>query len=220
MNAKELQLDYFQIYNVTNQWVNHTVYLKTQFDPQPDLGHLKYLIWFANSARKNGEPFYDKKAHLAIYYLYQPAPEQMREVALENQFGKQKIIAGEAFCLLAPAMKIGRGSRFPKKLDHYKAYHVLDGKPVNKDVKLKDQFGVNKVKVTYPYAFAAPAEKRHEGRVIPVRNKKTHLILYKITPYRIEKMRTTYDQFGRHQLNFNWSFLLAVPSLKLQWREI
>ncbi|NOQ46122.1 MAG: hypothetical protein GQ559_05555, partial [Desulfobulbaceae bacterium] len=198
----------------------HTVYLQTQFDKEPDLGNLVFLDWFANPASKNGEPMYDKKAHLASYCLYQPAPEPMRTVVLANQFGKQKIIIGRPRCLLAPSMKIEKDSKFPKKLDHYKVFQVLEGEPINKEVKLEDQFDKTKVKITYPYAFAAPAEKRHEGRVFPVQNKKAHLIIYKITPHKIEKSRITSDQFGKHQLNFYQSILLAVPSIKLKWKEV
>ena len=219
MNAKELQLDYFQIYDVSNQWARHSIVLKTQFDREPDRGYLVFLDWFANPTSKNGEPLYDRKAHLASYYLYQSAPEPMRTIILDNQFGKQKILIGRPRCLLAPAMKIEKNSRFPEKLDHYKVYQVLEGKLVNKDVKLKDQFESKKVKITYPYAFAAPAEKRHDGKVFPIRNKKAHLLLYKITPKKIDKTKTTYDQFSKHRLNFYQSILLAVPSIKLKWKE-
>lgn len=208
------------MYKFTNQWMNLPVYLQTQFDRETDLSYLECLTWFANPVSKNREPMYDKNAHLASYRLFQPAPEDMRTVDLDNQFGKQKIITGEVLYLLAPARKIERGSKLSKKLNHYKVYKVLDGKSVKTDVKLEDQFGKNKVTVSSPYAFAAPAEKRHDGQVFPVNNKKAHLVLYKITPNRIEKTKTTKDQFGKHQLNFQYSFLLAVPSIKLEWNVI
>lgn len=220
MNAKDLKLDYFLIYNVANQWARHSVYLQTQFDRTHDLGSLVFLDWFANPVSKNGEPMYDKKAHLASYYLYQPVSEPMRAVLLENQFGRQKILTGSPRCLLVPAMKMEKDSKFPKKLDHYKVFQVLEGEPVGREVKLVDQFGKSKVKIAYPYGFAAPAEKKHGGRVFPVQNKKAHLVLYKITPRKVEKSRITADQFGKHQLNFYQSILLAVPSVKLKWKEV
>ena len=222
MNAQELKLDYFQIYDIANQRVRYSVTLQGQFDQEPKKSELVILDWFANTVSKNGEPIFDRNAHLTCYYLYQPIPEPTRVVLLENQFGTQEIYIGHIRGLLTPAEKIERGSEFPDKLDHYKIYRVLDGKPVDRGVKLKDQFGTSEAKVTYPYAFAVPVKKEHVGKVFSVHNERAHLTIYNISHREIAKKSMVRDQFSRRYryVEIIRSILLAVPSVKVKWGEV
>ncbi|MFC1861120.1 hypothetical protein ACFLYL_02415 [Chloroflexota bacterium] len=144
------------------------------------------------------------------------------KISLENQFGKQEIYIGHARGLLTPAEKLEQGSEFPRSLDHYKIYMVLNGKTVDKDVKLKDQFGTHKVIVTYPVAFAVPVKREHGGKVFSVHNEKAHLIIYKISPRDITKQLRVRDQFSPRYRSvvILRSFLLAVPSIKVKWDEV
>ncbi len=222
MNAQDLKLDYFQVYDISNQRVRYSVTLKGQFDKEPKKSELVVLDWFANNVSKNGEPIFDRNAHLTCYYLYQPLAEPARVVVVENQFGMQEIRIGHIHALLTPAEKIEKGSEFPDKLDHYKIYRVLDGKPVGKVVKLKDQFGASEAQVTYPYAFAVPAKKEHAGKVFSIYNEKAHLTIYKISPREIIKKVTVRDQFSRRYRSIEVlrSILLAVPSIKVKWGKV
>lgn len=220
MNAQDLRLDYFLLYEVARQSVRESVALKGQFDKEPERGKLLFLDRFANPISKNGEDFYDENAHLTCYYLYESMPEPTRVVVLENQFGEQKFLIGNGFGLLAPAMKtLERESVFPEKLDHYKVYEVLEGEPLNAVVPFRDQFRSAEVRVTYPHGFAVPVEKEHEGKAFPIQNERAHLTLYKVGVSRMSRVIQVRDQFGRYILRVERSALLAVPGLKHEWQE-
>ncbi len=162
MDAQELRLDYFQFYDVGNQEAGYVVALQGQFDKHQEKVRLNYVNMFANPASKNGEPFYDKSAHLTWYDLYDPVPDPTRVVHYVNQFGEQQLVTGRSCALLTPTQKRFPGSSFPESLDHYKVYEVLE--PVNKTVKLEDQFGQTETKVYYPAFFAVRSRSGGRGR--------------------------------------------------------
>lgn len=220
MNAQDLKLDYFKIYDVGDYKVDYQVRLQGQFDEEPQDAELTLLSYFANPVSKNGEPIYNRNAHLTWYRLYSQIPEPTRNVMVENQFGQQKIIIGKSPALLAPARKQERGSQFPVDLDHFKLYWVLEGEPVNQGVELKDQFSGEEAKVFYPLFFGVPVQKEYQGNVSPIHNKKAHLLIYKITPRSLQQARAVRDQFGMRYLFFLRSVLLAVPGIKPEWEEL
>jgi len=220
MNAQDLQLDYFKIYDVMDYRVEHRVALQGQFDEEPENAELLLMSYFANPVSKNQEPLYDPNAHLAWYWLHQPIPEPMRVVVVENQFGRTKFVIGRPAALLAPAQKRERGRHFPEKLDHFKLYWVLRGEPVEKEVTLQDQFGSEETRVLYPIAFGVPVQKEHEGRVYPIHNDRAHLLIHRIVPQSVRRGKVVRDQFGLRYLAFLQSVALAVPSIKLEWKEL
>ena len=220
MTAQELKLDYFNIYDVANQQAGYVVGLQGQFDQQPEQAQLTYLNLFANPASKNGEPMYDKNAHLSWYNLYDPTPDPTREVVYQDQFGKQQIYTGRAYGLLVPTWKIEPGSSFPEHLDHYKVYQVLHGEPVKKDVTLEDQFGTMAVEVYYPMFFAVPVRKWYQGQTFGPFNKDAHLAIYRTYPNTVQKTIKTRDQFSSRIQNVFRSVVLAAPCKKLDWKEL
>jgi len=223
MNAEDMKLDYFHIYLIRALDAGQAVGLQGQFDRRMGNAKLAFLEWFANPASKNREHTFDKNAHLTGYRL-QTTDEPMRVVAFENQFGRQRIVIGSGTHLLAPARK---RELWSERLDHYKVYKVLPAeKPLDKTVELKDQFGASKVIVTCPYGFAVPVKKKYEG-TFPIYNDEAHLTLYAIRPARGDKpmefaMRPirVKDQFGTRGIGRFRSLLLAVPSIKREWKEI
>ena len=218
MTAQDLKLDYFQFYDVANQRLGQNILVQGQFDEEPETIRLTQLNLFANPVSKNGEKLYNRNAHLIWYNVFDPAPEPTRVVVVENQFGKQKILIGRAIGFLSPTQKYELGSKFPKELDHFKVYQVLQGEQIGKQVTLKDQFDGNEVIVHYPVAFAVPVRKQHLHGSFGVHNREAHLVLYRITPRTVQKPVLTRDQFGRHQLYVYRSILLATPSKKLEWK--
>jgi hypothetical protein len=218
MNAKDLKLDYFQFYDVVDQILNEPVLTQGQFDEQPEPIRLTYLNLFANPVSKNGEELYNKHAHLIWYNVFDPVPEPTRIVVVANQFGEQKILTGRTIGFLTPTQKHERGSKFPNELDHFKVYLVLHGQGIDKRVKLKDQFGADEADVYYPIAFAVPVRKQHWHGSFGVQNRDAHLVIYRITPRKLEKPVLARDQFGRHQLHVYRRLLLAAPSKKLKWQ--
>jgi hypothetical protein len=220
MTAQDLKLDYFKFYDVANLDLQELVTLKGQFDEEPERALLRILTFFANPVSKNDEPIYDKYAHLNWYVLSERVPDPTRKLVLENQFGRSEILIGPAFALLAPARKYEPGSAFPKQLDHYKVYRTLAAEPLMQEVKLEDQFGADEVRVSYPVAFAVPVHKEHEGRTFQINNEKAHLLIYQITSYKAEKTIRVRDQFGRYTLHVMRSILLAVPTVKQDWKVV
>ncbi|MGK7914493.1 MAG: hypothetical protein AB4038_02965 [Prochloraceae cyanobacterium] len=217
MNAQDLRLDYFKIYDVRDYRVNYRIDLQGQFDEEAEKAELFTLTHFATPVSKNQEPIYNRNAHLLWYRLYQPMPEPSRIVEVENQFGLMKIFIGKPYALLAPASK--RGNQFPVELDHFKLYQVLDGEPVNQKVALQDQFGSIEAKVLYPLFFGVPVKKTYRENVSPIYNEKAHLIIYRITPRSLQEVSYVRDQFDKYFLYCFRSLGLAVPSLKLRWNE-
>ena len=220
MTARDLKLDYFKFYDVPNHRIGEWVTIQGQFDEAPERVNLLYLDGFGNAVSKNREPIFDRSSHLAWYAVFDPAPEPMRRVIVENQFGQQRLIIGPARGFLAPARKFVKGSVFPARLDHFKVYRVLEGAPVDQGVALQDQFGRDKVRVADPIGFAVPVSKEHGGTTTPVKNKRAHLVIYRITPRTVRKDALIRDQFGRRGIVTQRSVLLAAPSVKLDWKVV
>jgi hypothetical protein len=220
MNAKQLKLDYFKVYDIENNTLQDKVLLEGQFDKEPDRALLLVLNHFANAVSKNGEPIFNKNAHLTWYAIQQDFAEPTRQIVAENQFGKQKFLIGRALFLLAPAKKFEPGSVAPKGLDHFKVYQVLEGQPVNKSVKLQDQFGADEVKVGAPLLFGTPVKKVHAGTSVAIANPKAHLVIYGVTPRSLQKTVEVSDQFMHRRLHTLRSTWLATPSLKLEWKQV
>jgi hypothetical protein len=221
MTAKELKLDYFKVYDVENREAEGDVLLRGQFDKRPQKMRLRLLDFFANPVSKNGEPMYDKNAHLAWYRGVQP-PEPLRRVVLENQFGKFDIRTGTGYGLLVPTQKVEQGSAFPKELDHYKVYRLADVERVpEKVLKLKDQFGSDEVKLRLPLYFAVPVMKRHGDKTYAIQNERAHFLIFSITTRDLQKEIRLRNQFGRGtSVRVVRSVMLAAPSLKREWKAV
>jgi hypothetical protein len=216
-NPGQFNLDHFKVYQIEAQQASAQVWLRGQFDEDFRTAFLYLYERFLNPVDKNGEGIIDKDAHLN-WYAIEAEFEPTREVSLFNQFGLQTIRIGQAVALLAPAEKVEPGSKFPKKLDHYKVYEVLYAQPVSKNVYLKDQFGDEDNFAYVAKYFAVPVEKRHEDKYFPILNKEDHLIFYTLEPIARVESRPTIDQFGDHDMRTRHSELLGVPSAKLAWQ--
>jgi len=219
MEATELKLDYFKFYDVENQAVQAEISLRGQFDRRAVPMTVGVLDFFGNPVSKNGEPVYDRHAHLAWYRGMQPA-EPMRRVRGKNQFGKFDIRIANSLGLLVPTQKVLRGSVFPETLDHYKVYRVVQFEKVPTVTrKLQDQFVTETVRIGPPFAFAVPVTKTHRQRGIPIQNPTAHLLIYQITPRDFQKRIKVRNQFAKDAaVVVVRSLFLAAPSLKVEWK--
>jgi len=221
MTAKELKLDYFKFYDVENLVAEAALLLRGQFDRRPQEMKLRLLDFFGNPVSKNGEPLYDKQAHLAWYRGVQPS-EPIRRAVLENQFGKFDIRTGTGYGLLVPTQKIERGSAFPEQLDHYKVYRLVDVEQIpTKTLKLRDQFGSDEVRLRLPLYFAVPVMKRYAGKTYPIHNDRAHLLIFSITTRDLRKSVKLRNQFSNGMgVRVVRSLMLAAPSLKRTWKQV
>ncbi len=221
MTAQELKLDYFQVYDVEDREAAADLFLRGQFDTNRLRMRLRLLDYFANPVSKNGEPLYDKHAHLAWYRGVQPA-EPMRAVSLENQFGKFEIRTGRGYGLLVPTRKVETGSAFPEKLDHYKVYQVVEASKLpSVAVKLKDQFRASGATLKSILYFAVPVKKQHGTKTYPIQNERAHLLICGITPQGYLKNIKLQNQLTQGSaVQVVRSVMLAVPSLKKAWKPV
>jgi len=236
MKAIELNLDYFQIYNLIEpiplvrrlRPEARICKLKDQFDEEPIKGIVEMLGKFADRVSKNEEPLYDKNAHLTIYRLKRPEPVVMRRVSVANQFNHeepQEFYTREVLGLMVPARKrfARRAFTDETELDHYKIYRVVEAKPVETLVNLEDQFGRRETTVHHPVLFAVPVWKKRE-KEYPIINEEAHLTIYAVNGMELKPIVIDIlDQFFPSKplrLKMDISLLLAVPSKKLDWEKI
>lgn len=218
MNAIDLKLDYFKFYDVGNLDAQADVTLRGQFDRRALPMRVRLLDFFANPVSKNGEPMFDKNAHLAWYRGVQPA-EPIRKAIVENQFGRFEIRTGTGYGLLVPTQKIEKGSSFPERLDHFKVYRLVDVEKVpNIGLKLEDQFGTGEAKLLLPLYFAVPAAKKHGEVTTKIINERAHLLIFSISSRPADKRIRLRNQFGSAvPVTVIRSVMLGVPSVKLEW---
>jgi hypothetical protein len=237
MNAVDLQLDYFQIYDLKpvvdlkpRPVAPRTAWLRGQFDKEAEMGVLTALIRFADRVSKNGEPLFDENAHMTGYTWVRPVtfPSLWRRVWVANQFTeKQELHIRAAVGLWVPAQKkiLPNGVLSPKTttLHHYVVYEVAWAQPINYPViKLEDQFGRRETRALYPVAFAVPVWKKREGQTQPMpagAPGAAHLTIYRVkSSEELSIGIATRDQFyGFGSLKLGASERLAVPSKKLHW---
>ena len=221
MTAHEFRLDYFKFYDVENRDAQADLLLRGQFDRRFQKMQLRLLEFFGNAVSKNDEPLYDRNAHLAWYVGVQPT-EPLRRVIVENQFGEFDIRTGRGFGLLVPTQKVERGSQFPEQLDHYKVYRLADvERAPEKALNLRDQFGRDEVRLRLPLYFAVPVVKRHGKKTYFVRNDRAHLLIFSMTSRELQKNVRLRNQFANGiGVRVVRSLMLAVPSLKRDWKQL
>jgi hypothetical protein len=220
MTAQDLKLDYFLIYDLENKATTASVQLQGQFDRQRITMRVALLDFFGNAVSKNREPIYDKRAHLAWYRGVHPA-EPMRRVVAENQFGKFDLRTGTPDGLLVPTHKIESGSAFPEGLDHFKVYRLVDPKPVpDTSLKLVDQFGRWSAKLRQSLFFAVPVTKRVGTTTYPIKNERAHLMIFGVTANPGDKTIKIRNQFTGAQVQALRSLMLAVPTVKRDWKPL
>jgi len=218
--SEKLKLDHFKVYKQYLPTKSQRVVLKGQFDRRRLPAELERMSYFATPVRKNSSKMIDQNAHLGFYELH-GRPEPRRVVLIRNQFGLQRLYLDEPRYLLVPAEKVERGSAPPKRLDHFKAYYVLQGEPLNRPATLSDQIERSeRVRVARPVFFCVPVEKTHGRKTTKIQNPEGHLTFYSITPGRHEVEKTARDQFGEHKILLATSVMLGVPSLKYEFEPM
>jgi len=181
-----------------------------------------------NPVRKNSEPFVNKRAHLQCYGS--GGRPLNRLVAVQNQFGSQRLLVKSPRRLCVPSEKriVRRGQTrgFPRiqvPVDHFQCYAVKRRSrlwavnPV-RSVKLSDQFGRRGARVGEAFQLCAPAQKRWKGRVTRLQHPVKHLVCYRIDRRNVARRAQIRNQFERRIVLTRRSVALCVPSNKLVLR--
>ena len=216
----QIQPNHYKVYITAEQpLVNLTVLLIDQFTTPTDnpLFVVERLTRFANPVSKNGEFVPDTTAHLTWWEIR--GKELGRQVVVDNQFGEQVLITGDARYLLAPALKDPANSPGLPIRNHYKCYDAIGAPPGSAaggiQVRLDDQFGTETVTVDSVEIFCNPVDKNHAGKDFPIVDPLDHLVCYRILPpENLMEHHLLIDQFGPWRLTAVQPIWLCVPSLK------
>jgi hypothetical protein len=154
--------------------------------------------------------------HLTIYNLDHEEELQKWRVEVDNQFGEQELNVQGPVMLAVPTQKEGHDG--PEGLDHFLLYYAM-GPPLNVVVQLDDQFHSEpEALVLYPSYFANPVQKTDPaGMVTEIENPLGHLVFYEIPEELFRTEVNIENQFGAQTLSISGSYLLAVPSEKINF---
>ncbi len=178
-----------------------------------------------NPAQKNSEPFINTRAHLQCYSTQGPALNKL--VAVQNQFGSQRLLVGSPRRLCVPSEKrlLRRGKtagfqRIQTPIDHFQCYAVTQQTPLRAvqppgSVTLKDEFGRRTAQPTQPFQLCAPVQKSLRGKVTPLQHPVRHLLCYRTKPKKVSRQVQIRNQFEIRTLGTRKSVALCVPSNKL-----
>lgn len=220
MDAKGLDLDYFLFYDVRPRRIETRVELRCQFDEEPEVAEVAWRERFGDRIMKNNQDLYDVDASLTWYRLFDPEPDPLRQVIIEDQFGDNELIVGRLEGLLVPAVCGNVARKFPEKLDHYKVYRCAKSRrPADVDVALEGEFFDYTVHLADVAYFAVPCSKSHNGKDYEIKNSQAHLVIYGLEPHGEGLRLRARDQFGRFRTELEPPELLAAPCDKKDWRE-
>jgi hypothetical protein len=220
-------LEHFHCYSLKRSpFRRRAVALRDQFGarraPVPRRGEL------CNPARKNGEPFVNRRAHLQCYGT--AGKPLNRLVAVQNQFGSQRLLvkSPRRLCLPSEKRRFRRAAprAFPRiqtAVDHFQCYSVRDRSPLwaaspVRGVKLSDQFLGRGARIGKAFQLCAPVQKRWRGRVTPLQHPVKHLVCYTINRRNVIRRVQIRNQFERRAVLTRRSLSLCVPSNKLVLR--
>lgn len=215
-------LEHFKCYSVKQllPFQKRKVRLADQFSSRK--AKLVNRSELCNPAQKNREPFQNRAAHLQCYVT--SGPDIQRVVAVQNQFGSQRLVVHRARQLCVPSEKrLQNQRRFPKikvPIDHYQCYTIDAQTPILAvtqpgKVKLTDEFGVEHVQVGKPYKLCAPAKKKLGKQTTPIQHPVKHLVCYRIRDDAVNRKVRVRNQLEATKLIAKRPTGLCVPSNKL-----
>jgi hypothetical protein len=217
-------LEHFQCYTLRRSpFRARTVVLSDQFGTRK--ARVARRAELCNPVRKNQEPFANDRAHLQCYGTRGPALKRL--VAVQNQFGSQRLLVKSPRRLCVPSEKriVRRRKTRPFQriqvpIDHFQCYSVAPQGPLwavrrVRDVKLEDQFGHRGARLGKPFQLCAPVQKIWKKNVTPLQHPVRHLLCYRIKSGKVLRSVQIRNQFERHKLLTRKPIALCVPSNKL-----
>lgn len=217
-------LEHFQCYALRRSpFRARTVALGDQFGTRK--ARVARRAELCNPVRKNKEPFVNRRAHLQCYGTRGPALNRL--VAVQNQFGSQRLLVKSPQRLCVPSEKRivrrGKGAPFPRiqvPTDHFQCYSVASRGPLwavrrTRNVKLADQFGRHGPRLGKAFQLCAPVQKEWRKKVTPLQHPVRHLVCYRIKAKKVGRLVQIRNQFERRKLLTRKPVALCVPSNKL-----
>ncbi len=209
-------LEHFKCYTLGSRpFPDRSVALTDQFGTrQADVLDRARLC---NPARKQREPWSNRRAHLVCYTA--PGPTVDTAVVVRNQFGSQRLAVHQAETLCVPSRKREMDQSFRAiqvPIDHFQCYAVEPLTPLLRQgglgpVRLTDQFGAETVQVGRAIQLCTPVDKDGSQIQHPV----SHLVCYRITGANASLGVEVKNQFERRELVVRSARSLCVPSTKV-----
>lgn len=231
---QEFTLDHYKIWRVKTLEAKGSVFLRGQFDTAEWEAGLVSVQFIGNPTDKTDveQKIEVKIKNDALHYLVyaiRAKAQPSREVFVTNQFAKEEPwkITQPQWLLVPAAKKVlaagekGAAPEAAAQGDHFVCY-ATEGKRFEKALLLADQFDrlkgpndVEKIRALQAISFCVPVVKRAGAQTFDIRDRETHLAIYKIDPpEQVSISAWARDQFGAWQLSVTNSELLAVPSHK------
>ena len=217
-------LEHFQCYSLKRSGFRaRTVRLSDQLGARK--AKVAWRAELCNPVRKNRELFLNRRAHLQCYATRGPALKRL--VAVQNQFGSQRLLVESPRRLCLPSEKrvLRRGKTRPflpiqVPIDHFQCYAVAPQSPLwavrrVRNVRLTDQFGRHGTRLGKPFQLCAPVQKVWKKTVTPLQHPVRHLLCYRIKPRKVPRLAQIRNQFERRTLLTRKSIALCVPTNKL-----
>ncbi|MEX0832268.1 MAG: hypothetical protein WD276_00105 [Actinomycetota bacterium] len=174
-----------------------------------------------NPVRKRQEPFQNGRAHHVCYA--KTGSDSNQQVVVRNQFGSQRLDVNEPRRVCVPSKKREVGHPFRDILvpiDHQQCYNIEPLSPLHRRgpigrVRLRDQFGEERVRIGQPVQLCAPAEKFHDPNTFEIQHPTAHLVCYEIQDAFDPVTVYVQNQFENKKLRVRRPVMLCVPSAKV-----
>jgi hypothetical protein len=228
-------LDHFKFYEVVGGPDADVVLPKVgdQFYTGVQEVEVQSLRYFGNPVAKTDDgvltPIEYPNYHLTLYDITTPTIQNW-VVEVDNQFGRQELTVSGPVMLAVPTWKEGHG--WPRWLDHFLLYKVIEGEDVQVTVDLEDQWHKESdVEVHRPVYFANPAGKINPyvdwgpNDPLIIQNPDEHLVFYEIVGESYQGNVQIRNQLLVLQeewetLSVSDPELLAVPSEKISFEQV
>lgn len=228
ISGESLRHNHYLFYTVRHRRLPEpaSILVQSPLDSEAFETAVNAIVRVATPVRKNDEPLFNDKAHLAWFQINTSLKAPPREFCMENQFGVSRFRTGDSPTgLLVPSEKVERGSEFPEGIDHYLVFRAE--KPEEFDpsvlIDIEDQFQKRKNIVRDRIAYLAiPITKVHGKNRFEIVAEENWIVVYNIADRKsVEEHRDIVNQFGRlREIEFQVPDLIAVPSSVIYWYEV
>jgi hypothetical protein len=206
-------LKVFQV-NAANQ-IEHAVDLQGVYDKQRISTELLGPQLFSRAVgcldRRQKKPI----AYLSWYKIVQPKGEPQRTVSvldLVRGGEDMELSISKAEFFLSPSQSIATGTPdpVPAGLDQYKAYQVIDGAAVDREIEVVDADEKETRKLLRPLFVCIAVEEWHHDEHFASSHPRGCFVVYQLDSKTSDEKFSTIDQFGLNQLRASSSDWLCV----------
>ncbi len=206
-------LEVFQV-EPANQ-IEHAVDLQGVYDSQKVSTELAGPQRFSRAVGCLGRKQKTPLAYLAWFEIVEPKQEPRRTVSvldLVRGGENMELEIGDAQFFLCPSQRIasGKPDPVPLGLDQYKAYQVIAGSSVDRDIEVVDSGKKETRDLLRPLFVCIAVEEWHHDDHFESSHPRGCFVVYELDSRTSDDKINTIDQFGLNQLRSSSSDWLCV----------